>query len=94
MKTDAENILLDDLTQKRSKTGREVGNREKRQQRKINLPWAFYVIILDGSETPLKDGSVVSDRIKEWLIYKRETIEQKDCRKNVHSKNHLAKIGE
>lgn len=55
---DAGNILLNDLMQERSKKGREVGNHGKRQQRKINLLQAFYVIILDGSERSLKDNSV------------------------------------
>lgn len=64
MTTEAGNILLNDLMQERSKMGREVGSHKKRQQRKINLPWAFYVIILDGSERSLKDSSFVSDRIK------------------------------
>lgn len=35
-----------------------------RDNRKINLPWAFYVIILDGSERSLKERSFVSERIK------------------------------
>lgn len=52
------------LMQERSEMGREVGNHEKRQQRQINLPWAFYVIILDGSERSPKDSSFVTGRIK------------------------------